>query len=99
MMNENLMLVDKEGYETCTVNKTRDPRLNRMILRCDGDASKLKFTQETFSRHRVGTHRVPYYEGKTYYFICKYCLWSRPDFVARRRKYVLYASKMSVSLN
>ena len=74
MMHENLVLVDKKGYETCTVNKTRDPLLNRVILKCDGDASKLKYMQETFSRHRADQDRMKYYPGKTYYFICKYYL-------------------------
>ena len=66
------MLVDKEGYDTCTVNKSRNPRLNRAILKCDGDASKLKYMQETFSRQRADPHRMKYNKGQTYYFICKY---------------------------
>ena len=69
MMYENLVLVDKTGYDTCTVNKTGDPLLNRVILKCDGDASKLKYMQETFSRHRADQDRMKYYPGKTYYFI------------------------------
>jgi hypothetical protein len=72
MMHENLVLVDKEGYETCTVNRTRNPRLNRVILKCDGDASKLKYMQETFSRHRADQDRMKYNQGETYYFICEY---------------------------
>ena len=72
MMHENLMLVDKEGYETCTVNRTRDPHLNRVILKCDGDANQLESLQETFSPRRVDQHRMEYESGKTYYFICKY---------------------------
>ena len=69
MMHENLVLVDKKGYETCTINKTRDPLRNRVILKCDGDASKLKYMQETFSRHRADQDRMKYHQGKTYYFI------------------------------
>ena len=65
------MLVDKKGYETCTVNKTGDPKLNRLILKCDGDANNLKFLEETFAPHRSGEHRMEYESGKTYYFICK----------------------------
>jgi hypothetical protein len=72
MMYENLMLVDKEGYETCTVNRTRDPHLNRVILKCDGDANQLESLQETFSPRRVDQYRMEYESGKTYYFICKY---------------------------
>ena len=67
-----VLLVDKKGNETCTVNKTRNPLLNRVILKCDGDASKLKYMQETFSRHRADQDRMKYHPGKTYYFICKY---------------------------
>ncbi|XP_028408465.1 uncharacterized protein LOC114531031 [Dendronephthya gigantea] len=69
MMYENLMLVDKEGYETCTVNKTRNAPLNRLLLKCDQDAKNLKYMEETFSPNRAGPTQMRYKSGKTYYFI------------------------------
>ena len=71
MMYENLMLVDKEGYETCTVNKTRNANLNRLILKCNDDASRLTYMEETFSSQRAGSDRMKYISGETYYFICE----------------------------
>ncbi|XP_046859355.1 ephrin-B1-like isoform X2 [Xenia sp. Carnegie-2017] len=69
MMYENLMLVDKEGYDTCTVNKKRNPSLNRLLLKCDGDAKKLRFITEKFAPQRAIQDKIKYLSGKTYYFI------------------------------
>lgn len=72
MMYENLMMVDEEGFNNCTVDKNRNPELNREILRCDGDPKKFKYTEEIFSTYRAFTDQVKYTFGKYYYFICKY---------------------------
>ena len=74
MMYENLMLVDEAGYDTCTVNRTRNPSLNRLILKCHDDASQLTYMEETFAPQRAGNDRMKYESGKTYYFICEYAV-------------------------
>lgn len=68
-MYENLMLVDKDGYDTCTVNRKKNPKLNREIMRCEDNPMKFKYTEEIFSSHRAFPSKMKYNYGKTYYFI------------------------------
>ena len=71
-MYENLLLVDDDGYNDCSMNKRKNQKLNREIFRCDQNPQKFTYTEEIFSSQRAFSHKMKYEPGKNYSFICKY---------------------------
>ena len=71
MMHENILLVDKESYKSCSIkNSTRAKRL----LTCDNDPmdSHVKYTNEKFASTQAYADEQCYKKGHHYYFICKW---------------------------
>ena len=70
MMYENILLVDEEGYNSCSVkNGTM-----KTLLRCDEDpmGGQVKYTNEKFSSTQAHRDKQCYEQGQHYYFICKF---------------------------
>ena len=63
---ENIWMVDKEGYETCTVDTSR--KHNRLLKVCDKplELTYLEIVLQLFSATLNGLEFIP---GREYYFI------------------------------
>ena len=66
-LQENMWLVDKDGYEKCKVNG--DPKFNKLVLLCN-EPRKLKYRAFLFNP-RINSEEPKFATGQHYYFLCK----------------------------
>jgi hypothetical protein len=70
MMHENIILVDEESYNSCSIkNATRA----KTLLTCDADPveDSAKYSKEHFVSVQASPDKQCYNVGQHYYFICK----------------------------
>ena len=68
-MFENMWIVDKHSYDTCTINQSIAS--NKLLLNCDTPSSLTYYTI-VFQIFSPTTNEVLFQPGETYYIICKY---------------------------
>ena len=71
-LNENMWLVDKQGYDKCAVNETGDPKFNKLFMVCN---KPQEITYKSFIFEKgFNTDEPKFTPGHHYYFICEYIL-------------------------
>ncbi|XP_028417804.1 ephrin-B2-like [Dendronephthya gigantea] len=68
MMHENVLLVDKDSYDTCTIKK--GAKVKKLLI-CDEDpmSKEVKYSLETIAKNQADPEKQCYEEGQNYYFI------------------------------
>ena len=69
-LNENMWLVDKQGYDKCAVNEKGDPNFNKLFLLCNKPQG-IKYKSLIFDEN-FNDVEPKFSPGQHYYFICEY---------------------------
>ena len=68
-MYENILLVDKQGYETCTYNDSN--KFHRRLKKCDSPLT-LDYYDIVFTVYSPEPNGLTFKTGKEYYLISKF---------------------------